>query len=100
MNLGTAVARSLKFYQALGFDRLPLNLPGTLASSSFDKAEALERLRQELGPCTRCKLSTHRTNIAFGGPDGCTCYVTVADTGCLERFRAETPGRSWQLFQR
>jgi sugar lactone lactonase YvrE len=35
------------------------------------------------------------TNIAFGGPDGRTCYVTVADQGNVERFRAEFPGRSW-----
>ena len=39
------------------------------------------------------------TNIAFGGPDGCTCYVTMADRGNVEVFRADLPGRSWQLFQ-
>ena len=40
------------------------------------------------------------TNIAFGGPDGCTCYVTLADQGNIETFRVERPGRAWQLFQR
>ncbi len=40
------------------------------------------------------------TNIAFGGGDGCTCYVTMADRGNVEVFRADRPGRSWQLFQR
>ena len=39
------------------------------------------------------------TNIAFGGPDGRTCYVTVADRGNIETFRVEQPGRSWQLRQ-
>lgn len=39
------------------------------------------------------------TNIAFGGPDGRTCYVTIADRGNVEVFRANLPGRSWQLFQ-
>ena len=39
------------------------------------------------------------TNIAFGGPDGCTCYVTMADRGNIEVFRVDLPGRSWQLFQ-
>ncbi len=38
------------------------------------------------------------TNIAFGGPDGRTCYVTMADRGNVEVFRADLPGRSWQLF--
>lgn len=42
----------------------------------------------------------HCTNIAFGGSDGCTCYVTMADRGNVEVFRADSPGRSWQLFQR
>ncbi len=42
----------------------------------------------------------HCTNIAFGGSDGCTCYVTMADRGNVEVFRADSPGRNWQLFQR
>ena len=39
------------------------------------------------------------TNLAFGGPNGRTCYVTMADRGNVEVFRSDTPGRSWQLFQ-
>ena len=39
------------------------------------------------------------SNIAFGGQDGCICYVTMADRGNVEVFRADLPGRSWQLFQ-
>ena len=39
------------------------------------------------------------TNIAFGGSDGRTCYVTMADRGNVEVFRADLPGRSWKLFQ-
>jgi len=40
------------------------------------------------------------TNIAFGGVDGRTCYVTVADRGNIEVFRTDLPGRSWRLFHR
>lgn len=39
------------------------------------------------------------SNIAFGGPDGCTCYVTMADRGNIETFRVGLPGRSWQMFR-
>ena len=39
------------------------------------------------------------SNIAFGGPDGCTAYVTLQQTGNVECFRVERPGRSWQLLQ-
>ncbi len=56
----------LRFYEALGFDRLPLSLPESGAGSAQDKAEALERLRHTLGDCQRCKLSHGRTNIVFG----------------------------------
>jgi len=35
------------------------------------------------------------TNLTFGGPDGRTCYVTVADTGNIETFRTEAAGRCW-----
>jgi sugar lactone lactonase YvrE len=40
------------------------------------------------------------TNITFGGPDGRTAYVTVADTGQVETFRVDRPGRDWLLFAR
>lgn len=40
------------------------------------------------------------SNIAFGGPDGCTCYVTLQDNGNIETFRVERPGRSYQLHRR
>ncbi len=40
------------------------------------------------------------TNLAFGGDDGCTCYVTLADEGNVEVFRTERPGRAWRMFQK
>ncbi len=42
---------------------------------------------------------TSPSNIAFGGPDGRTCYVTVADRRHVETFRVDRPGRSWWLFE-
>jgi len=33
------------------------------------------------------------TNVAFGGPDGRTVYVTLQDRGAVEQFRSDTPGR-------
>lgn len=37
------------------------------------------------------------SNLTFGGPDGCTCYVTIQDRGNIESFQVEHPGRSWAL---
>ncbi len=39
------------------------------------------------------------SNVAFGGPDGRTCYVTLQDRGNVECFQTDAPGRSWKLFQ-
>jgi gluconolactonase len=35
------------------------------------------------------------TNIAFGGKDGCSVYVTVKDNGNVERFLTDIPGTEW-----
>lgn len=32
------------------------------------------------------------SNITFGGKDGKSCFVTLADRGCIETFRAPLPG--------
>ncbi len=40
------------------------------------------------------------SNVAFGGKDGRTCYVTIADRGNVEYFRTDKPGRCWKLWQR
>lgn len=45
-------------------------------------------------------LGVNCTNLAFGGPDGQTCYVTIADSGRIEQFRVETPGREWVQSRR
>ncbi len=37
------------------------------------------------------------TNIAFGGDDGCTAYVTLQDQGNIESFRTDIPGREWEM---
>lgn len=37
------------------------------------------------------------TNVAFGGKDGCTVYVTLMDQGNLESFRTDRPGREWKM---
>jgi sugar lactone lactonase YvrE len=40
---------------------------------------------------------TKPSNLAFGGPDGRQVYVTLADRGCIETFRADRPGRAWAM---
>ena len=37
------------------------------------------------------------SNVAFGGSDGRTVYVTLQDNGNLESFRVDKPGRAWSM---
>lgn len=38
------------------------------------------------------------TNVAFGGVDGKTVYITMQDTGNIEYFRTDTAGQEWMLM--
>jgi sugar lactone lactonase YvrE len=40
------------------------------------------------------------SNIAFGGKDGRTAYVTIQDQGNIETFRVDAPGREWTMMQK
>lgn len=40
------------------------------------------------------------SNIAFGGKDGCTAYVTLQDQGNIEVFRVDKPGREWKMSRK
>jgi sugar lactone lactonase YvrE len=44
-------------------------------------------------------LGKNPSNIAFGGKDGRTAYVTVQDKGNIESFRIDRPGREWKMMQ-
>ncbi|GMH35046.1 hypothetical protein BSKO_02914 [Bryopsis sp. KO-2023] len=37
-------------------------------------------------------------NVAFGGHDGCTIFATVRDSGNVQSFRVELPGRSYYMW--
>jgi sugar lactone lactonase YvrE len=58
---------------------------GTVAKLSPDGALLLEVQMKGKKP----------SNIAFGGKDGKTAYVTLQDRGFIETFRVEKAGRSF-----
>ena len=45
---------------------------------------------------SRC-AAKEPTNLAFGGPDGKTVYVTQRQGGFIETFRVDRPGREFCL---
>lgn len=44
-------------------------------------------------------IGKNPSNIAFGGKDGRTAYVTSQDQGNIETFRVDVPGREWKMQQ-
>jgi sugar lactone lactonase YvrE len=83
-----------------GLDGMRCDVDGVLYVTRFEKGTVV-RLSPDGEMLSEIPLLGKKcTNIAFGGSDGCTCYVTVADNGNVERFRADRPGRSWMLYQR
>ena len=80
------VKRMLEYYQALGFDNLPLSATpflNTPTGSAVSKNDGLKNVREEIGDCQRCKLSNGRKNIVFGSGN--------ADARIM--FIGEAPGR-------
>jgi DNA polymerase len=76
----------LEYYQALGFDSLPIStktLKNAGVVSAGDKAERLREVREEIGDCQRCKLSQGRKNIVFG----------VGNSEARLMFIGEAPGK-------
>ena len=91
--------RLLIQFPDFGMDGMRCDIEGNLYVTRHGKGTIAK-----LSPAGEVLLEVQLTgklcsNIAFGGPDGRTCYVTMADRGNVEVFRADLPGRSWQLFQ-
>ena len=82
-------------FEDFGLDGMACDGAGHLFAVRFGKGTVVEfspdgaQLREISLQGKNC------TNIAFGGPDGRTAYVTMSDSGCIESFPVETPGRLW-----
>jgi len=84
------VKSMLEYYQALGFDSLPLSLkPMSDAGSgtAMSRNDRLLNIREELGDCHLCKLSKGRKHIVFG--------TGSADAKIM--FIGEAPGKDEDL---
>ncbi|MDF2719690.1 MAG: gluconolactonase [Paenibacillus sp.] len=92
--------RPLIEFPDYGMDGMRCDVDGNLYITRFGKGTIAKV--SPLGELlTEIRLSgTNCTNLTFGGPDGKTCYVTLADTGSIECFRVESPGREWAMSRR
>lgn len=78
-------------------DGMRCDVNGNLYIARFGKG-TIVKVSPEGKVLEEIKLTGKRpTNVAFGGKDGCTIYVTLQDKGNIESFRVDVPGREWEM---
>ncbi len=88
--------RLLTEFPDFGMDGMRCDVDGNLyiarhGKGTIAKVSPAGKLLQEI------KLTgTKPSNVAFGGNDGRTVYVTLQDRGNIESFRVDAPGREWK----
>ncbi len=82
-------------FDDFGMDGMRCDIKGNLYITRYDKGTVV--VVDKSGKIiSEIQLKGKKpSNIAFGGKDGKTCFVTMADRGSIETFRAEYPGRSF-----
>jgi len=84
-------------FEDYGLDGMRCDMEGNLYVARFGKG-TIVILSPEGEVLKEIELQGKNvTNIAFGGTDGKSCFVTVADRGCIETFRVNVPGRAYNL---
>jgi sugar lactone lactonase YvrE len=80
-----------------GLDGMRCDTEGNLYVTRYGKG-VIAKFSPDAMLLMEVKLNgTKPSNVAFGGPDGCTVYVTEVEHGRIESFRVEKPGREWAL---
>jgi sugar lactone lactonase YvrE len=75
-----------------GLDGMRCDEIGNLYVTRYDKGTVVV-LSPEGKQIKEIRLKGKKpSNITFGGPDGKTCFVTMADRGAIEKFKADHAG--------
>lgn len=89
--------RLLMEFPDFGMDGMRCDIDGNLYIARFGKG-VVAKVSPEGKLIREINLAGKRpTNVAFGGVDGRTVYVTLQDMGNIESFRVDLPGREWQI---
>lgn len=92
--------RLLIEFPDFGMDGMRCDAEGNLYITRYGKGTVAKvspsgKLLQEI-----TLIGKKPSNIAFGGTDGRTVYVTLQDQGNIETFIADIPGREWQMIRK
>jgi gluconolactonase len=92
---GLTRKRLIKRFDDFGFDGMRCDVDGNLYITRHGKGTVIKMT--PTGEILReiSVLGANPTNICFGGPDGCTAYVTEAEHRRIVQFRVDRPGQEW-----
>jgi gluconolactonase len=80
-----------------GMDGMRCDSKGNIYQARFGKG-TIVKVSPEGNVLQEITLAGKKpTNVAFGGKDGKTMYVTMQDQGNMEYFRVDDPGREWVM---
>lgn len=87
--------RLVKQFPDHGFDGMRCDVDGNLYITRYGEGTVVKmspdgEILQKIPV-----LGNRPSNLCFGGPDGCTVYVTQVDHARLVQFRVDRPGRAW-----
>lgn len=90
--------RLLISFDDFGMDGMRCDIKGNLYITRHEKGTVVKvsasgKILQEI-----ILAGKTPTNLAFGGMDGRTVYVTVKDNGNIESFLADEAGREWKMW--
>ncbi len=89
--------RLLIEFEDFGLDGMRCDVEGNLYIARYGKG-VVAVVSPQGKLLYEVKLTANKpTNVAFGGSEGKTVYVTCQDRGYIETFEAEFVGRSYQL---
>lgn len=87
--------RLVKQFPDHGFDGMRCDVDGNLYITRYGEGTVVKMSPQGKILQTINVLGKRPSNLCFGGPDGCTVYVTQVEGARLVSFRVDRPGRSW-----
>ena len=90
-----ASKRLIKQFPDHGFDGMRCDVDGNLYITRYGEGTVVKlspdgEILQKVNV-----LGVRPSNLCFGGPDGCTVYVTQVEGARLVSFRVDRPGRAW-----
>lgn len=88
--------RLLREFDDFGFDGMRVDVAGNLYVTRHGKGSVVKlsprgEIMREIDV-----LGKKPSNLCFGGPDGCTVYVTEVEHTRIVQFRVDQPGLEWQ----